>query len=124
MEQKTKDQIKHAARMSTKAGHVRVLTNAIRQRAKQSDILFNITHEYLLSIAPDVCPVFGIKLGWTERNKWGLSHSPSLDRIYPNMGYTVGNVQWICHKANAMKQNATPEQLHKFADWIKLSIKE
>lgn len=117
--QQTKDQIRHSKRMSTKAGHVKVLTNAIRQRAKQTNIEFTVTCEYLLELAPDICPVFKINLGWCERNKWGKAHSPSLDRIDPSKGYIPGNVQWVSHKANAMKQDATTEQLNQFADWIK-----
>ena len=105
--------------MSTKAGHIQVLFYAIRQRAKQTKIEFDLSYEYLLEIATDICPVFKIKLGWCERNKWGKSHSPSLDRIDPNKGYIIGNVQWISHKANAMKQNATLAELNQFADWIK-----
>lgn len=117
--QQTKDQIRHAKRMSTKPGHIRVLTNAIRRRAKTTGIEFNVTCEYLETIAPEICPVFKIKLGWCERNKWGKAHSPSLDRIDPNKGYVAGNVQWISHKANAMKQNATVSELNQFANWVK-----
>ncbi len=35
---------------------------------------------------------------------------PSLDRIDPQGGYTVGNVSLVCSRANVMKGNLTTEQ--------------
>jgi hypothetical protein len=62
---------------------------------------------------PKVCPVFGIKLSW-EIGTTNMN-SPSLDRIDPTKGYVKGNVMMISQLANAMKQNATPEQLKQFS---------
>ena len=69
--------------------------------------------------APEYCPVLGMKL---ERNHKGRNAgpqpcSPSVDRIIPELGYVKGNVIVISHLANAIKQNATPEQIRKVADF-------
>jgi hypothetical protein len=60
-----------------------------------------------------VCPYLGIPLvhgtGKLTRS------SPTLDRITPALGYVEGNVEVISYLANAMKRDATEEQLIRFA---------
>lgn len=66
-------------------------------------------------VIPDFCPVLGLPL---YRNTGGLAqgpNSPSLDRIDPALGYVKGNVNVISSKANAIKSNATPEELLRVA---------
>jgi len=70
---------------------------------------------YLKSIAPKTCPVFGKRL--TTGNKFSHDWSPSVDKIIPSKGYVRGNIQIISYLANKMKQDATPEQLKRFARW-------
>jgi hypothetical protein len=106
-------------KMSTKIGHIKNTLSGIKSKAKSNNISFNLTLEHLISIAPDFCPVFNIPLGWCERNGGVSKHnSPSLDKIIPELGYTIGNVQWLSKRANGMKQDATPTQLKQFAEWI------
>jgi hypothetical protein len=71
---------------------------------------------YLKSIAPQKCPVFGVKLvtGKNHMHKW----SPSADRIDPKKGYVRGNIQIISMFANTMKQDANSKQLKQFAEWV------
>jgi hypothetical protein len=90
------------------------------RRAKTSGIPtdFESTKDlahYLQEIAPDVCPVFGEPMtnGDRKRHKW----SPSIDRIDSRKGYIRGNLQVISGLANTMKQDATNDQLVKFALW-------
>jgi hypothetical protein len=40
-----------------------------------------------------------------------LPDSPSLDRVIPELGYVQGNVIWVSHRANSIKQNATAEEI-------------
>jgi hypothetical protein len=88
--------------------------NGVKKRAKQKGLDFDITVADV--IPPEFCPVLGLKL---ERGKGTtLPNSPSVDRIDPSKGYTKENIQVISQLANSMKQNATPEQLLMFADWI------
>lgn len=86
--------------------------------AKRRASLFNL--EYNLSIEdislPEKCPILGIPL--KKGNVGGDKCSPSLDRIDPTKGYIKGNVQVISRLANAMKNNATPEELKAFANWV------
>ena len=71
---------------------------------------------------PKVCPILGNELKWGKKgtngnNKGGTADpfSPSLDRIDSTKDYVKGNVMIISTLANAMKQNATPEQLKRFS---------
>jgi hypothetical protein len=102
----------------TKNGHLRRNLDQIKTRAKLKQIEFNLDAEYLFSIQSDICPVFNFELSWGKSRKNAGFDSPSLDRIDPTKGYIKGNVQWISHLANTMKQNATKEQLVQFANWI------
>lgn len=122
--QETKRQTSyHNSAMSTKQGRIRVILKNAKQRADKAGIPFDLTTEYLESIAPEKCPVFGFDLGWCSlENKSPKPNSPSLDRIKPELGYVKNNVQWLSHLANSMKSNATSKELHQFANWIKSTI--
>lgn len=92
----------------------KVLLIGVKKRAKEKGIPFNIDVQDIL--IPDICPVLGISL---KRGKGKVcQNSPTVDKIVPELGYVKGNVQVISHLANAMKQNATKEQLIKFAEWV------
>lgn len=67
---------------------------------------------------PAKCPILEIDLIATKGKSGSFNNSPSLDRINPLKGYTKDNISVISALANAMKNNATKEQLLKFADWI------
>ena len=70
---------------------------------------------HLRDIAPDECPVFNQPFR-TIGNR-ANPFSMSVDKIIPSIGYVPGNIQIISNKANAMKQNATPEELDQFSIW-------
>lgn len=79
-----------------------------KHRAKKRNIEFTI--EVVDIKIPTVCPVFGTLL---KRNFTSGYHddSPSLDRIDNTKGYIPGNVRVISNRANALKSNATIEEL-------------
>lgn len=71
---------------------------------------------YVVSIVPDRCPVFNKR--FVERGAGFSNWSPSIDKIDPKKGYVRGNIQIISMLANCMKRNATPKELHTFAQWV------
>lgn len=77
---------------------------------------------YVKSIAPERCPVFGVKFipKGSGFSKW----SPSIDKIDPKKGYVVGNVQVISVLANCMKRDASKKELVAFANWVLSGEKE
>jgi hypothetical protein len=64
-------------------------------------------------VIPKVCPVFGVPF-----NRRDKTRSTSVDRIDNRKGYVKGNIQIISGLANVMKNQATPAELLRFAEWI------
>jgi len=96
----------------------KAMIQRVRARARLKGYEFNL--ELTDIMIPKVCPIIAIDINKKVTGK-PRDDSPSLDRIDNTKGYIKGNVMVISHKANAMKQNATPEQLIKFAQWVLLT---
>lgn len=92
----------------------KVLYKSAKDRAKKKNIPFNIDIEDI--IIPERCPVFGFKFEIGTKNK---QKSPSLDRIIPEKGYVKGNIIVVSLKANAMKNNATLNEIKQLYDFYK-----
>lgn len=94
----------------------RVLVTKARARAKEKGVPFNL--KFTDITIPDLCPYLGIPLEKATGSNTAQPNSPSIDRVVPEKGYTVGNVEVISHLANTMKSNATKEQLVAFAKGV------
>jgi hypothetical protein len=90
---------------------------AAKERAKHKNIPFTLTLSDM-PVIPERCPILGIFLSCNSRFQ-NRDSSPSLDRIVPKYGYIQGNVQIISHKANAMKHNASTEEIGKLYFYMK-----
>jgi hypothetical protein len=115
------------AKLSKKDAHVGRFFWTARSRARRKNIPFNITMEYLRKIATDECPIFKHTFIWgfSELGKGKTTgDSPSLDRIIPELGYIEGNVVFISHNANRIKNDATEKELYLVADWLHDKRKE
>jgi len=108
-------------KMSVKDSHVGKSYDWAKRRAKLQNIPFNITREYLRSIATDECPIFKTHFDWGPSGL-GIGkikqNSPQLDRVIPELGYVIGNVAFISHQANRIKGEGTMQQHYAIADWI------
>ena len=69
---------------------------------------------------PAICPVLGIKI--TLGNKGFCDNSPSLDRLIPSLGYVASNVRVISYRANAIKRDATLEELRAIAAYVEREL--
>lgn len=90
------------------------MLRSARARAKAKNLPFNIDNGYIRSIISSHCPIFGTPLEWSARRggkPGALPNSPSLDRIDPSKGYVKGNVWIISYRANAIKNDASHEEL-------------
>lgn len=88
---------------------VRKLVNSAKQRANIKGWEFDITPDDI--VVPEFCPILGEKLVKHTR------YAPSIDRIDSTKGYTKDNVWVISRRANLMKNDATVEDLKRFAKW-------
>lgn len=95
----------------TEKGRLRVMIRCARDRARDRGLAFDISTDDLR--IPERCPLLDIPITFGK----GRLHagSPSLDRIDPSLGYVRGNVWVISYRANAIKQDATHEELELIA---------
>lgn len=71
---------------------------------------------------PELCPVLGIHLSVKRGLKargFALGHSPTLDRIDNKKGYIPGNVAVISWRANALKKDASLQELEQLVKWLR-----
>ena len=101
-------------RRGDKYNYIRQRFNAIKARCKKNNIDFNITYEYLLTLLTDRCPYLDTEFTYDSK-KHSIYTGLSIDRILPEKGYTVGNVEFISRKANTMKNDATIDELIVFS---------
>ncbi len=92
------------------------LLRSAKSRALKRNIVCTITEDDF-SI-PEICPILNIPLIRHFGTPGGKKNSPSLDRINPELGYVPGNVWVISQQANAMKSDASVQQLKQFALWV------
>lgn len=88
----------------------------IKARAKNSEMEFNITAEYIYNLFEKQnkkCRFSGVELIISNRDKF-LVGNASLDRIDSTKGYIEGNVQWIHKDLNHMKMALSDKE---FIDW-------
>lgn len=102
--------------------HTAKLTVSItRYRAKKAGIEFDISENDIT--IPAICPLLGIPIvvggPLSQRNQ-----SPSIDRIRPELGYVKGNVWVISFRANAMKLDATIEEIEMLAKNLRKKLEE
>jgi len=88
---------------------------ALRVSCKSRKIPFDLEIEFFERV-PARCPVFNIPI---SRDAINRDHRPSIDRRIGELGYVYGNVRWISHRANRIKNDATPEELQALAKFAK-----
>jgi hypothetical protein len=86
-----------------------------RQGGRRSHLECTITEYDLLD--PDYCPVFP----WIELHYPGEYHydpaGATIDRIDNDKGYVPGNVVVVSWRANALRRDATDQELRALADY-------
>lgn len=90
-----------------------VMLSQARKRAKSKGQTFALAPEDIT--VPEECPCCGVTM---VRGAENIRTSPSLDRIDNDRPYEVGNVIVICTRCNHIKNDATPEELHRIAYFV------
>lgn len=90
------------------------MCNLARRRAREKGLPYNIYSEDI--VVPEICPILKIPLFCGKGAQ--ISNSPNLDRIIPKLGYVLGNIQVISHRANRIKYDATLEELKSIVQYV------
>ena len=106
------------ARRRRKIDPIGPMINDARKRAERKGIDFDLDQSDL--IVPPTCPVLGIELFVSGGKR--TANSPSLDRIDNSRGYIKSNVRVISFRANALKNDATIEELEKIVNYMKENL--
>lgn len=94
---------------------------AIKKGARDRNIEFNLTKEYLFKLLVSQnykCAISGVDIWLANSNDnqiIGRHSTASLDRINSEKGYVEGNVQWVHKTVNKIKWNFSEEE---FLWWI------
>jgi hypothetical protein len=97
----------------------RLLVRDAKVRAKEYDVPFNITTEYIKSCIPvdGCCPI--TKQPFKRGGGKACPQSMTIDRIIPELGYVVGNVMVVSYTANTIKYNCTnPGVFRRVAEYV------
>jgi hypothetical protein len=88
-----------------------------KSRSKKNGIPFDLDVQYVQELLneSDTCPLLGVK--YDEGR-----YMPSLDKIIPELGYVKGNVWVVSYRANAIKNDATFEELRMIADGVERKL--
>lgn len=91
-----------------------------KNRAKKKNLYFDLTLDDLMNLwtqQKGKCALTGFAMTYKYIcNKY--KYSVSLDRINPEKGYTLDNLQLVCHAANMMKGTFSEDELLKFCNAI------
>lgn len=115
-----KEKVKELSDAESLLETMKIRLNDARNRAKKKNLYFDLTLDGLMGL-------------WTQqKGKRALTgfdmtyryvcnkykYSVSLDRINPEKGYTLDNLQLVCHAANMMKGTFSEDELLKFCNAI------
>ena len=64
-----------------------------------------------------VCPVLGVEISITEKDR-SDEFAAELDRFEPDKGYVKGNVTFLSRRANRLKNNVTAVELKQLLTWM------
>lgn len=99
----------------------RKLVDQAKWRARRDNVSFSITVDDIIKLFTegDKCPVLGIPMYFNFGGNGPAENSPSLDRLVPKLGYTPSNITVISYRANAIKRDASLEELQALVSWMK-----
>ena len=86
----------------------------LRRRAKKERLLFDLDPSDIYDI-PKTCPILGIKL--VAATGKPTDNSPSVDKFFPELGYTKNNIHIISYRANRIKNDGTPSEWKRIVKW-------
>lgn len=99
---------------------IRGMLSTAKVRAKKAGVPFCLVEKDI--VIPTHCPILGIPLFRGKGKAGTRGNSPSIDRMVPKLGYVKGNVYMISHRANALKSDATIEQIEALLSYMRNGV--
>ncbi len=93
----------------------------IRDGAFRRDIPFNLSINYLWKLylrQNKKCALSGMEISMKYEKDGVTRGTASLDRINNNLGYSIGNVQWVHTDINFMKQDLSQNEFIMYCGLI------
>lgn len=87
--------------MTTPSKKAQGLWRSCQSRATERGLPFTITPLDIQGLLGTRCPALGVR--WKTIGPW----SPTVDRIFPEVGYVPSNIIIVSRMANQIKSNAT-----------------
>lgn len=96
----------------------RLLYNLARRRSVKHSVSFDLDIGWIEKRLRQGCPIFKVPFNSKESKK-EICFTATIDRFYPERGYTKENSFVVSHLANRVKSNATTQQVQAVASWMK-----
>lgn len=92
----------------------------LKSSAKRRGHAFTLTLSQLTELLQTrTCPICSVDLlPVMSEGSVNADNLATIDRLDPTAGYTVQNAVLICYRCNRIKQDATPAELRRVADFI------
>lgn len=88
----------------------KVVYKQVKNRCKKRGILFELSEEDVKELLKiNVCPICG---------ESELNRKFEIDRIVPELGYVINNVDRVCCRCNRIKSDGTIEDFKKIIKYI------
>lgn len=109
--------------VSTIDGRIKKLRHMARNRANNKRLPFDLTVDYLLDLwesQEGKCAVSGreLELEYSDKFRQVNPNAPSIDRIVPEKGYTIGNVRFLTYHANICVNEFGDDELYSLIEDI------
>lgn len=112
-----RDYYREYGRKDRKKNPVRYMLRNSRNRAKEIGVSFSLAESDIK--IPAFCPVLGIQLeSGIGKGGWFFDNSPSIDRVDSSKGYAAENIQVISWRANALKKDATLDEMRRVVAYM------
>ena len=104
---------------STYHGYLTSLCSKARSARKGTEIKFEINSDHLIELweaQNGRCAISNVHMTHHSDGRGRKDFNASIDRIVPELGYTIGNVQLVCDRVNTMRHTLSMDM---FYWWVK-----
>lgn len=124
-----KDKEKEQQRQATKYQRIKEKTPfvqkcwALKSKATVFNTPFDLDATYLEALWTGFCAISGMPISLWMANRRDENHA-EIDKVFPEFGYTKGNVQWVSRRFNRIKSDGSEEDHKMIIDYLKAQKKE